>query len=282
VPWLVEGSPDALAAEAHERWRQGASALSTLLGWLARRGPLLVWIDDAQWGDRDSAQLLREVLRARPAPPMLLVLTSRDEEGPSSTFPEEIFLDTHCDVERIELSVLNPEETTTLARALLDIGSSPSQEQTRTIESIVVESAGVPFLAGEMARLARSHRDLAPSSEPLRWPRVGDVVHHRLQLVAGLSRDLLEIVAVAGRPMPVDLTCDLLAPRGAARPLLRGLVNHSLVRRSRRSSGDVIEVYHDRIRETLLSEMPGDIKQRGIAVWRSTIPGKRRSMRRFW
>jgi len=259
VPSLRAADSQGLAAEAHARWRQGASALSTLLHWLARRGPLLLWIDDAQWGDRDSAQLLREALRARPAAPVLVLLTTRNEE--SSTFIDEVFLDDHCEVERIELKRLDSAETRTLATALLGVAQEPSPDQVDTIESIVVESAGVPFLAGEMARLASSQRQLAPSSVPLRWPRVGDVVHDRLQLVAGLSRDLLEIVAVAGRPMPVDLTCDLLASRGSARPLLPGLVNHSLVRRVRRSTTDVIEVYHDRIRETLLSEMSADVKQ---------------------
>lgn len=260
VPWLRSGDPQGLAAEAHERWRQGAVALGTLLHWLARRGPLLLWIDDAQWGDRDSAQLLNEVLRARPAPPFLLLLGARDEDGPPA-FVDEAFGDTRGDVVRIALTRLDAAETATLARALLDLGPEPSSEDASIVETIVRESAGVPFLAGEMARLASVRRELTGASAAGLCPRVGDVVHDRLELVAGLSRDLLELVAVAGRPMAVDLACDLLASRGSARPLLPGLVNHSLVRRLRRGAGEVIEVYHDRIRETLLGDMQVDVKQ---------------------
>ncbi len=56
-------------------------ALKRLFCALAKRRPLVVWIDDAHWADRESSELLKELLDPALAVPLLLVLSYRHEEG---------------------------------------------------------------------------------------------------------------------------------------------------------------------------------------------------------
>ena len=120
-----------IAALAEERitdpqWvrRRAFIALRELLSSLARRRPLVVFVDDAQWGDTDSAALWLEVVRPPDTPPLLLVMAHREEEARASPFLSELHArwPELAEVRDLAVGPLEHADAQRLARALLDSG----------------------------------------------------------------------------------------------------------------------------------------------------------------
>jgi hypothetical protein len=68
--------------------RQAVAALRALLHAIAAERPLVIAIDDFQWGDRDGTLLLEELLSPPDNPPVLLLVAYRSEEVAGHAFLE--------------------------------------------------------------------------------------------------------------------------------------------------------------------------------------------------
>jgi serine/threonine protein kinase len=143
----------------HQELRQRAfNGLRELLARLGDRKTLVVHIDDFQWGDLDSAALLRDLLRP-PDPPLLLLLLSYRSEDRATSPVLSALLDPQCtagpgiETREIHVGPLTPEESRELARTLL---ASGGPECGPLCEAIARESSGNPYFIEALSRRHQS------------------------------------------------------------------------------------------------------------------------------
>jgi serine/threonine protein kinase len=249
------------AADPQYVRRHAFAALRSLLGELARRRPLVVWIDDVQWGDVDSVNLLFEMVRAPLAPPLLVVMTYRDEDGDSSPF----ILEMHArwpvpsEVRDLPVGPLAADDARTLARTLLSAkGPAPLD----VADAIARESGGSAFLIEELVRtfVARREREGAgAASSGLVAITLANMVGERLAVLDSTARKLVEVIVVCGRPVELTLAGDAAGVFERVDETVEALRARGFVRTGYRAGRETVEMCHDGIRETLLAQLPEDV-----------------------
>ncbi len=134
-------------ADQQELRQRAMNALRELFQRLAIRAPLVLYVDDLQWGDVDSAGLLADLVRPPDAPRILLLVSYRSEDIESSSClraVQEAYSTSQNPPHREELPVeaLSLQESTQLALLLLGRDDATSRE---FATKIAQESAGWPF-----------------------------------------------------------------------------------------------------------------------------------------
>jgi serine/threonine protein kinase len=232
--------------------KRAFDVLRDLVTALARDRRVVIFIDDVQWGDADSAALLVELMRPPDAPPVLLVTTHRTDEEDKSAFLADMKArwPQDAEVRDLEVGPLAFEDGRRLALALIGSADLAAQD---AADGIARESAGNPFLIEELTRgVSASHRVARPSLT------LDQLVGERARRLPADARRLLEVVAVSGRPMPVSLAAAASGTDDAAGQLVALLRAHRFVRAGLRDGREVVEAIHDRIRETVVSRLAPD------------------------
>jgi len=245
------------AGNPQERRTRCFGALRELLGRLAEQRPLILFVDDVQWADGDSLELLAEVMQPPDAPPLLLVATDRPRPG-DTVDPLEA-LDPG-DLHRVSLHGLEPDEASLLATCLFDTAGAGALASIAA--DVAAEASGHPLFVQELVRHVLEGRSPSP-----RGVRLEEALLHRIGALEPAARRLLEIVAVAGAPIAQSLSAQA-AELGAAEHARMAAVLRagSLVRTRGTRGSDTIEPYHDRIREVVLDSLPDEVRRRHHGV----------------
>ena len=245
-----EGAQEDAALQRHLAFE----GLRELLARLARRHALVLVMDDVQWADEDSAQLMEHVLLGPGSPPLLWALAFREEEREQHAFLRRALAlmrqaDQPYQAQELVLEPLSEEEARQLASALLIDAHDPS-----ALRHIVQESSGSPFFVYEMARHLSAWRG-ASRAESLHVS-LEQVLYERTQQLSLSARTLLELLCVAGRPLPMDLARRAAQLGGRDQDALALLKNTLCVQVRSVRQQRLLEPYHDRVRLAVLARQP--------------------------
>ncbi len=251
------GNASVLREQAFEEFERLLRALS------ARR-PIVLFLDDLQWADRDSLALLQRTLVGETGIACLFVATLR-----AGAAPEAVALISNA--ERIALGGLSGSESRRLWDALSLAAGGAISEQER--DTVMREAGGHPLFLAELARSARDH-DLDRHT----GARLVDVLWDRVRERDEVDRRFLEIVAVAGAPTPDTVLAQAAGIEpGELLTRLGPLRAAQLVRIGRRGDERVVEPYHDRVRESILLglqvEGSAAMEARRLAIGRALLDG---------
>jgi hypothetical protein len=225
-------------------------ALREMLGRLGDRRPVVIFLDDIQWGDADSAGLIAELVAPPDPPPALFILCFRAEEAPTSALLNE--LKRRLEVvglggreHRLNLGNLSLDQALSLARRLL------GDDDHERAAVIARESAGSPFFLGELAQYARTEEGQRDTGEL----RLDDVIQRRVSQLPPAARTALRVVSIAGNSL--DRRVVLRAGAFDEEPLASALQTLRLANliKLRGARGERVEPFHDKIREAVVDSL---------------------------
>lgn len=215
-------------SDPQERRQRALQDICALVAELSARSPLVLWIDDAHWADRDSLELLARVAQQAPA---VRIVVSRRTVG-----PEDAAYDPW--LERFEkLSLGRLDEAT--SRALV---AAELESMRPVIDSITTAAAGLPFL---LQRLARERRtDDSISTEIVSIGRLSPA-----------ARGLLERLALLEQPIPIAWLTG--SPEEGAH-VLDAITWLAWERLATIDTNDHVSIYHDLVRRMVETTLVAD------------------------
>jgi hypothetical protein len=259
-------------ADAQEQRRRGFAAFRELLARLSDRHPVALVVDDLQWGDTDSAELIADLLRNEDPLPLLFVACYRTEEILSNPALKTLVMPnsdsaaaSSVGVHHVIVDQLGEEEAQELASVLCRTHGARAPAS-----AIVRESGRSPFFITELVQYSAAADGggglaLNESSAPagaLSDVTLETVIRARVARLAEGARHLLEVLGVFGRPLRLSIAAEVAELGAATLEHVMALRSAHLTRTRIGSRGDELELYHDRIREALVVQIPAERRQR--------------------
>ena len=269
----------AVASDLRELRRDAFQAFRELLSRIGQRRRLVVYLDDLQWGDTDSAALLTDLLSSPTressdrgqatedrslttsatngeTPRLLLLLAYRSEYVGVSECLKSLAAAETTSVKWSELKVeaLTSAETRTLARRLLR-DDLPNVEA--SADRIVEQSGGSAYFVYELARHLNAGLDLSAIGgtglDDVLWARVGRLSEE--------AQRFLHVVAVAGHPTRLKNILEASQLQQVSPRLTTMLRVEHLIRSSGPGLSAEVEAFHDRIRESVVNHLAPGVKK---------------------
>jgi tRNA A-37 threonylcarbamoyl transferase component Bud32 len=238
----VAQAPKKDIVDPQELRQRAFAAFGELLARMRDRRPLALYIDDAQWLDRDAVTFLGYLLGHYEPAAVLLVLSHRSEGAADNALLAKLYQHVHDNARlqqrQLSLGALAPDAAQALAARLLGADGADGAARAAVVAA---ESSGSPFFVGELSRQAQG------SSSGARVTLHEALVAH-IQSLPSAARHLLEMLAIAGRPLAVALALDA---SGASHQHIDLLHSQRLLRRTGGADEHSLECYHDKIRESV-------------------------------
>lgn len=243
--------------DPQELRRRAFAAFRELCQRLCTHSPLILLVDNLQWGDADSAALFGELFRAPDPPAVLLLGTIRSESVDGNPIVDVLreagrrAADV-TEIHELEVEPLAYDDARALAKRLL--GAAATSELATAIAD---EAGGSPLFVEALVGYIQARE--IETSEGL---DLDDVLYRTVGGLPEAARRLLEVTAIAGRPTDVEFIQESAHIGGAeATNALHVLRAARLVRTSRAHGHLYLEPFHDRVRETIVDRLDPDVRK---------------------
>ena len=241
--------------------RRAEHALRALVTSVASNQRLLLWIDDMQWGDLDSAGVLRSWLEQPLEAPVFIVLSYRSEEIQTSSSLALLLEEPERTVREAQITIdLQPLRESDVRKLCIHRLAKRAQAPEEMIARIVTESHGNPFLAQQLTAIAEAK--LARRDTSLDGLSMEALVQRASMFLSEPARALLNVLAIAGRPLHPQLALSTAGVSSAGRAHIHTLRGLRLVRTRDVAGERLLEVYHDRVRETVQAALSTEESER--------------------
>lgn len=234
-------------------------AVSHFIAFASEQAPLVIFLDDVQWADRLTLDLLYHLLTSpRPADFFLFTAQRPDEDALVARLKD---MQHTLHAQTFTLSPLDD-------AAVHEIANSVSDDR-RLAEWLRRESGGIPFVVSELLRDLQESGDLLESNG--RWNlkadfdtlralhRVEDLILQRVSRLHPVAARYLNVAAIIGQPFSATLLADVL---GETTHRLESALSEW---RERRLLGvddnNRYDFTHDKIQETVYHHLPPDMQK---------------------
>ncbi|HEX7670065.1 MAG TPA: AAA family ATPase, partial [Polyangiaceae bacterium] len=239
--------------------QRAVAAFCELFANMRARAPVVIWIDDLQWSDGESALLIGRLLGGPDRVPVLMIGTYRSDPSGRGPLLEALLSDRTLLLPRpveIELGPLSPMDAERLA---LDLLPSDEPRTAAIARDIGRDAGGNPLFIAELAYSAvqsNTERGLGAPGSPV---TLSDLVKKRIAMLPPSAQRLLEAAAVAGAPLPRSVLArtQKMDPveTQASLDLLRA---NRLARTKGLGEADAVDIHHDRVREIVIQGLNDD------------------------
>lgn len=227
-------------------------SLAQVLSQLADDRLVVLWVDDLQWSDPDSAAALRTLLER--GPERLLVLVSYPSASRDTAVVAELeagaLSQPGIEVRTLPVGPLGAEVVETLVARLAE-----GAEDADRLRLLAAQAGGSPFALSVLLRAATRPGGLEGVEE------LAGALRAELGALGVAERRLLEVLAAAGRPLDLGVARAAALVGERARPEVV-LESVELVRTLIADQGIQLELSHNLVREAVLAGLDGERRRK--------------------
>jgi tetratricopeptide (TPR) repeat protein len=244
-----------VAAFDRQQVRQRAfAALRHILCRMSGKRPLVIFCDDLQWGDDDSAEALAQAMVGPQAPALFFLGSYRSDESEGSRFMgswKRLLDGVPAAPPQYDLK-LTPLTVQQCIDLLIDRVGIDSEEIRQRGTEFAGVTDGNPYLMLELVQ------GFDASTETFEAVQMPEVVRRKLSRLPSEAESLLRVVAVSGKALAINEAASAAGCLANAAGTITPMRNENLLRTIEQSSGLFIETYHDKIRHTVLRSLTPD------------------------
>lgn len=220
------------------------AALRELLTTIGQSTPLILFVDDLQWGDADSAAVMVELLKPPAAPAVMFLGSYRSDEAGASPYLTA-WRQSRPEVQEltIEVTPLSKDDCAALFSARLGVDDEALRRQATELYEA---AQGNPYFLEQL--LEGFDRETGQFQQvPLH-----EIITRRMNRLSSDAVPLLEAIAVAGQAVRLDEVAHVAGGLDPAFATITHMRSEHLVRLIGADSRQLVDTYHDKIRETVL------------------------------